>query len=457
MVRKTRGADRVRLAAARILSRWQRERSHVEDLVEQNDRRAERSAGGAWDYAERRRLRELVFSCVRLRGRYDQIIASRSRKSRTLAPELRAVLWVALHELTDLAHKPHAVVDEAVRMADALGAGYARGFVNGMLRAYVRDPDGDFPGPEHAIDHAATWLSHPRWLAERWAQRLGDEEMLALCAAGNERPKLYLRAAPGRRDALRSALARMEWESEPVDFLPDGLELITRVPPSLLLAQLDEPCVLQDAAAQLVAPVLAATGPERVLDLCAAPGGKATHLAQLLPDARVVACDSSAGRLARLGPAAERLGLEGRLQIAVSDAGRPSFVPESFDAVLLDAPCTGTGVLARRHDARWIREPADVAELAVLQRVLLDRALDLVRPGGIVLYATCSLEPEENDEVVDFVIAHREDVREWPIGDELPAQFIREGRLSTWPHRHGIDGAFAARLVRESKVERKDS
>ena len=114
-------------------------------------------------------------------------------------------------------------------------------------------------------------------------------------------------------------------------------------------------------------------------------------------------------------------------------------------------------MLSRRHDARWIRQPADVAELAALQRVLLDRALDLVRPGGVVVYATCSLEPEENDEVVDFVVARREDVREWPIGDGLPAEFVRDGRLSTWPHRHGIDGAFAARLVRDPKDEGKDS
>jgi 16S rRNA (cytosine967-C5)-methyltransferase len=245
----------------------------------------------------------------------------------------------------------------------------------------------------------------------------------------------------------------MGWNNEAVPFLRDGVELLTRVPPGLLLSQLEEPCAVQDAAAQLVAPVVAASEPERVLDLCAATGGKSTQLAALLPAARLVASDRSARRLARLAPAAARLGLSGRGDLAVADAASPPFVAGTFDAVLLDAPCTGTGVLARRHDARWIRSPEDVVELARQQRVLLDGALDLVRPGGVVVYATCSLETEENDEVVDFVLSRREDVREWPIGGEVPAEFVREGRLSTWPHRHGIDGAFAARLRRMPEDE----
>jgi 16S rRNA (cytosine967-C5)-methyltransferase len=153
----------------------------------------------------------------------------------------------------------------------------------------------------------------------------------------------------------------------------------------------------------------------------------------------------------------DRLGLDERLELTVADAGRPPFGPGNFDAVLLDAPCTGTGVLARRHDARWIRRPEHVRELGDLQRVLLDAAVDLLRPGGVVVYATCSLEPEENDEVVDFVLGRREDVREWPIEEEAPGEFVRDGRLSTWPHRHGIDGAFAARLRKRSEGQGPDS
>ena len=458
MVRSSRRVDRVREAAVQILARWQREHRHVEELVERQDRVGEKAEGGPWTYAERRRLRELVFSCVRLRARYDHILESRSRRAKTPAPELRAIFWIAFHELIELDGKPHAVVDEAVRAADQAGVGFARGFVNGLLRGLLRDGlRTDFPPKSEALDYASTWLSHPRWLARRWAAALGDSEMLELCAADNRRPRLYLRSRPGRRDQLGSALATMEWESEPVEMLPDGLELLTRVPPALLFDQTNEPCVLQDAAAQLIAPLLTETAPGRVLDLCAAPGGKATHLATLLPGATVVACDLSARRLRRINRTAERLEIVGQLELVAADGVVPPFGDASFDAVLVDAPCTGTGVLARRHDARWIREPRDLEELPVLQRVLLERALDLVRPGGVVIYSTCSLEPEENDEVVDFVLSRREDVQEWPLDGRVQQRFLRAGRLATWPHRHGIDGAFAARLRKSSSEDRSDT
>ena len=453
MVKRSRPVDRVREAAVLILARWQREHRHVEELVERQDRASEQAEGGPWTYAERRRLRELVFSCIRLRGRYDHILESRSRRAKTPAPELRAIFWIAFHELIELEHKPHGVVDEAVRSADRAGVGFARGFVNGLLRGLLRDGlRSNFPPDTAALDHASTWLSHPRWLARRWAATLGDAEMLELCAADNRRPRLYLRALPGRRDALGSALDAMEWQSDPVEFLPDGLELLTRVPPALLLDQSSEPCMLQDAAAQLIAPLLTESKPRRVLDLCAAPGGKATHLATLLPGATIVACDLSPRRLRRINATVQRLGLAGQIELVAADGRSAPFRDGSFDAVLLDAPCTGTGVLSRRHDARWIREPRDLEELPVLQRVLLERALDLVRPGGVVVYSTCSLEPEENDEVVDFVLSRREDVSEWPLDGRLDERFLRAGRLATWPHRHGIDGAFAARL-RKSEVE----
>jgi 16S rRNA (cytosine967-C5)-methyltransferase len=440
----TRRADRVRVMAARILARWQRERRHVEALVDE----AERDLTD-WDHAERRRLRELVYSPVRLRARYDHIVARRSRRAKAPAPELRAVFWIALHELIELQHKPHAVVDEAVRMTGGLGVGYAGGFVNGMLRSLLRDGlQSDFPNPADGREWAATWLSHPRWMVDRWARHLGESEMLELCAANNERPKTFLRSAPGARGRLEAELSAMEWESEPVEFLPDGLRLRTSVPPALLLAQLEQSCTIQDAAAQLVAPLLAPARPRLVLDACAAPGGKLTHLSALLPEARCIGADLRADRLRSVGVAIERLALAGRAQLVVADATCPPFADGTFDAVLLDAPCTGTGVLARRHDARWHRRPEDPVELAALQRVLLDRALDLVRPGGVVLYATCSLEPEENDEVVDFVLTRRDDVREWPVDGEVEDRFVSQGRLATWPHRHGIDGAFAARLRR---------
>jgi 16S rRNA (cytosine967-C5)-methyltransferase len=250
---------------------------------------------------------------------------------------------------------------------------------------------------------------------------------------------------------LLRALAVLEWEAVPVECAPDALVLRTRVPPQSIFDQVCEPCAMQDAAAQLVAPLLAsALGPgARVLDLCAAPGGKATHLAQLLDErSTVIAADARADRLADLTANLDRLRLHDRIARVVSDGRRPGLLGQAFDGVLVDAPCTGTGVLARRHDARWLRRPEDLVELPRLQVALLGRALDLVRPGGVVVYSTCSLEVEENDEVVDTVLGSREDVEEIGVGQDLPESMRRAGRMQTWPHRHGVDGAFAVRLRR---------
>jgi 16S rRNA (cytosine967-C5)-methyltransferase len=405
--------------------------------------------GPQWPYVRRRRLRELVFGVVRLRGRYQWMVESRARRSTNVDDTVRSVLYVALHELCEHDTAPFAVVDQAVRAAKRLGAARAAGFVNALLRGVLRDgvragfPDADL----QPLEHAATWLSHPEWLVRRWALQLPVVEVLELCAANNRRPELVLRAPAGQRDHLLAALAEREWEARAHPLGPDAVEMVTRIPPALLLAQLPEPGVVQDAAAQLIAPLLTGSRPRRILDLCAAPGGKATHLASLLRGGtRIIAMDPSGGRLRRLGVTAQRLGLS-NVTLLVGDGRRPPLVG-GFDAVLVDAPCTGTGVLARRHDARWRRTPADVARLPQLQAELLRQAVGLARPGGTIVYATCSLEPEENDAVVDLVLKERSDLVELGVEGLVPAAAADGPRMRVWPHRHRADGAFAARLQR---------
>lgn len=458
---RRRQVDAVRRVAADVLDQWQRESRHVEDLIEA--REGDDSARGTaqWTYVDRRRLREIVYGAVRRRGRYDHVIAALSDGSKPPPPRVRAILWSALHELTAMRSPDHAVVHEAVDLAHVMRCGWAAGWINALLRRVAADGiDGLFPDAKtDPRGYAATWGSHPRWLVDRWADLLGTEEMLELCIAGNERPAVHLRAMPGRRDALQSALSRAEWESVAVPSSPDALELVTRVPPAVLLEAIDEPCAVQDAAAQLVAPLLADVLPPRarVLDLCAAPGGKSVHLAQRLgagvapaETAQVVAADLAPRRLAALRTTLRRLGLEDVVSAVAADGDAPPFAPDSFDGVLVDVPCTGTGVFSRRHDARWARSPEDLVELPGLQIRLLEAALDLVRPGGVVVYSTCSLEPEENDEVVDTVLSRRDDVDELGVGDAVPDDLKHGDRLQTWPQRHGLDGAFAARLRRRS-------
>lgn len=449
-----RSVDRVRLSAVEILERWIHGGGHAEDLIEVQERHRAKSST-EWTYAERRRLRELVFSCVRLRARYDHMIDLRRDAKKQPPPRLRALLWTALHEIGETRTPAHAAVDQAVEATRILDLRWAGGFVNALLRNVLRDGvEAGFPDAiEDPIGHASTWLSHPRWLVERWADLLGPTEMLELCAADNRRPDLHLRARPGQRETLAAALAALGWETRPVPPADDALALVTRVPPALLFDQVNEQMVLQDAAAQLVAPLLASVMPAgaTVLDLCAAPGGKVTHLAQLLgAGARVIASDRSEARLRALGCTLQRLQLVDRVHRVVNDGSAPGLRTGCFDGVLVDAPCTGTGVLARRHEARWLRDADDLVDMPRLQAQLLHRALDLVRPGGVVVYSTCSLEAEENDEVVDSVLAARDDVQEIGVGDTLPESMCRGGRMQIWPHRHGLDGAFAALLRRNS-------
>ena len=452
--------DRVRLAAAILLASLSGRSTHVEDRIAAHERRSGDDGSADWSAPERRRLRELVYGPVRLRARYDHLITLHQRRPQKIDPRVRAVLWVALHEICELRAPEFASVDQAVETVRAMGLGWTDRFVNGLLRSVLRQGvKSAFPSPtEDPLAHARLWLSHPGWLVERWKDRLGAEEMLALCAAQNRRPSLILRAAKGQRNAALEEMAAHQWEAHGLDLYPDAIQVDAALPPALLLAQLKTPVVVQDAAAQLVAPLVLEGGARKVIDLCAAPGGKATHLAlELGKEGRVLALDSSPARSRRMVANRRRLELESRMDVAVCDGRWPAVRPGWADAVLVDVPCTGTGVLSRRHEARWRREAGDLKSLPELQVELLHAAIDLVAENGVVVYSTCSLEVEENDEVVDRVLAERDDVIEIGVGETIDAS-MRQGepgatRMQTWPHRHAADGAFAARLRRTRRVD----
>ena len=436
--------DPVRLEAARVLLRWRRTTRFVDDLVQ--------TAQAAHpDYDARRRLRELVFGAVRWCGRYQFMIDRRVKKA---PPDPAwAALMIGLHEICAMRTPDHAAVAQAVDLVRALGGRNLDRFVNGVLRAVVREGvDAGMPTPDDPVKYATHRLSHPRWLVQRWIAAFGPEETIALCARNNEPAPVTLRVARGGRDRVEAFLSDENIAFERGTFAPDALRLPLGVAAPPLLAAVGDAATIQDEAAQLVPPLVKpaplATGrPLRVLDLCAAPGGKLLHLADLIgADGSAVGADISARRLQRVLENATRMGL--RPALVHADGRRPPFAPKTFDAVLLDAPCSGTGVLARRHDARWRRSPADLDALVELQRDLLQNAVDLTHPGGIILYATCSIEAAENDAVVDAVLKERDDVEEVGV-DDAPADLIDGRRLRCLPQRHGIDGAFAARLRRK--------
>lgn len=442
--------DRVREQAAHVLHRYWQGDANIEEAVAH----FETDAPGVseWDYVERRRLRELLLGSVRLRDRYDYLLSRLSRPGSKCEDRVRAVLHIAMHEICELRSQEFAVVDQAVEITRRWGRSSATGFVNAILRRLLREGVATFfvDARVDPTEFAVTWESHPRWLVERWVELLGPAETLALCERNNRRPWLHLRCPRGTRDDVRRRLEAMEWELAPIAFAPDALELRTRVPATLALDAAGAGVVFQDAAAQMVAPLVAEFGPAQVLDLCAAPGGKTSHLAQLLPQARITAADVSSRRLKTLRDSLRRAGLSDRVRCREIDGRNTGWEEAGFDAVLVDAPCTGTGVLARRQDARYRRRPSDLETQPELQVALCEEALRLVRPGGLVVYSTCSLEPEENDAVVDAVLEKNPDVEEIGVGPFPDASLQRGRRMQLWPQRHGCDGAFAARLRRGS-------
>jgi 16S rRNA (cytosine967-C5)-methyltransferase len=409
------------------------------------DRALERVAGNL-PSREHGWLQELVYGTFRLRGRLDHLLEQRVRGGLgSLQPDVRDVLRLGAYQLLEMGSvPPYAAVSQSVELVRVAGSPRAAGLVNGVLNALQRERDRlVFPAAEdQLLDHLASWGSHPRWLLERWLARWSGEDVLRLVEANNTRPELYIRPIGMEISEAIEHLDEAGIIAEQVPVSPHSLRIL---PPATAAMVLDiVPAIVQDPAASLVVDFVAPASGARVVDLCAAPGGKAIGLAGA--GAYVVAADVSRRRLRRVRENAERLEI-GSLAMVQADARAPAFRPA--DVVLIDAPCSGTGTLRRHPDGRWVVSEAGLASLISLQRELLEAAADLVRPGGHLVYSTCSLEAEENEgQVSEFLGSHpefRNDPAPGAVQDRLQSG---EGFLQVLPQHHGVDGSFAARLRR---------
>lgn len=398
----------------------------------------------------------LAYGTLAWQGRLDHHLGSLlTTPLDRLDPPVRAALRLGLYQLLFLERVPaYAAVDASVRLTRAQGRG-AAGLVNAVLRrAAAAGPTG-LPLPDPASDlheRLAVEWSHPRWLVERWAAEFGDEELPHLLAANNVAGRLALRANPLRtsREELRDELSLARVATAPSTWLAEGIVVEDgaarlRTLPAWHAGRF----TFQGEASQLVAHLIRPAAGGRVLDACAAPGGKTGHIAELVGHAgRVLALDPRPAGIRRVQQEAARLGAA-YVSAVVGDARRPP-VHGAFDAILVDAPCSGLGTLRRHPELRWRRRPEDIPRLAALQRALLDGVAPLVRPGGIIVYAVCSLTREENTDVVaKFCASHPGFVVESAAASPpaLPADLVTpDGFLRTLPHRHDLDGFFAARL-----------
>lgn len=434
-----------RVRALRRLLRVEQQGAYVGRLAgtDPDDPRAERQAA------------EYVAGVTRLRRWLDFLVAAFYRGDPDrLEPALRQVLRIGLYDLLVLGTPPHAAVHEAVELARRTVRPQAAGLVNGLLRAVVRQRD-RLPEPATGDPTAdlAVALSYPDWLVARWRDRYGDAEARALLETGNARPRHALRVNPLRAsvEAFGRDLDELGVAWAPSRYLDDFVT-VERLQPVLRAGWLDDGrCAVQDEAAGLVVRVLDPQPGETVADVAAAPGGKAVYAALRMQDrGRLLAFDAHPARLGLVARAARAHGLS-IVETEAADVRALAARPErpEADRVLLDAPCSGLGVLAKRADLRWQRREEDIAELAALQDDLLEAAAALVRPGGLLVYATCTLEPEENEVRVEaFLARHPDFVREDVRGLVPETMRTEEGDYRALPHRHGTDGAYAARLRR---------
>jgi 16S rRNA (cytosine967-C5)-methyltransferase len=387
---------------------------------------------------------ELVYGTVRLQGRLDHLLDLHLKEGiGSLPPSLLPILRMGAYQLLYMVGTPdYAAVSQAVEESSDVAGGRMKGVVNGVLRSLAREGGGPERFPrldDDPVGHLSRWGSVPEWLARRWLEAWGPREAAELIDAANRIPTTHLRPLDGDLQRARHLLAEGGIESTPGPRESGTLALAAGSSPGEALKLV--PGVIQDPAAGWVVAWCGDVSGRQLVDLCAAPGGKAVALVGR--GARVVAADRSLRRLRLLVETRDRLGLELPLVAALGEA--PPFRP--VEVVLVDAPCSGTGTLARHPDARWRLSEADIPALSRVQDGILDGAARIVAPGGLLIYATCTLEPEENGERIEaFLRRHREFIVEG--GGGVPPEVRENGRLRVLPHRTGTDGAFAVRLRR---------
>jgi 16S rRNA (cytosine967-C5)-methyltransferase len=409
---------------------------------------------------DRRLMTELVYGSVRRQRTLDAIIDQLATKPALQQPkDLRTILHLGLYQLRYQEKIPvSAAVNTTVELAKENKFSGLTGFVNGFLRQYLRLLETNSEPlnlPENSVERLGILYSFPDWIIEVWLNQLGFEETEKICQWMNQTPTIDLRV-----NILKSNLEQVESTFKDagilvrkIPHLPQGLRLISNTGAIQNLPGFNDGwwCV-QDSSAQLVGHLLDPQPGELIIDVCAAPGGKTTHIAELMGDnGKVYACDKTASRLRKLTQNSQRLNLQS-IEICTGDSRTFTQFYNTADRVLLDAPCSGLGTMHRHADARWRQTPASVQELSQIQTDLLSHTAKFVKTGGVLVYATCTLHPEENEEVITNFLKENP---HWQI--EHPSfdffDISTSGWLKVWPHQQDMDGFFMVRLKKTKDSE----
>lgn len=440
-----------RSLALEILNGYQPQKSNLSQLI------ASRFSRLPQDFPDRGFARDLVWGAVRYLNTLDWFIDQFADEPERMEPAVRNILRIGLLQVLFLSERvPHyAAVDESVNLATASGKGRASKLVNAVLRNIIRK-ENDLPWPaeeDNPVKSVAVRHAHPGWMVARWLKRYGKEETVRLCQADNTVPHLTVRVNTLKitREALKKRLSDEGIASESTAYSPDGLILLSNPELEKLESYRQGLFIVQDEASQLVTRILDPQPGETVIDLCFGVGVKTTHIAQLTGcHAQIMAVDNSTQQIEKAKENFARMGIGDRVTAVAADA-RTFSAPEA-DRVLVDAPCSGLGVIRRKPDIKWNRSEEDVeSKYPPLQKSILFNGARLVKKGGVIVYSTCTIEPEENEDVIkDFLLAFP-DFRLDPVDLDGQARDLMNDKkyfFATFPHRHGTDGFFAARLRR---------
>ena len=426
---------KVRARALHILERVEHAGAHANVLLQNAYKDAEFDAGS------HAFLTQLVKGTLEQQGTIDKVLAPLLHRGLdSLDPMTRSLLRLGAYQVLFLDKVPREVsVNESVELAKRGKSQSKAGLINAVLRKVV-----------HA-EKPQEDLSHPEWILNLWSRQLGPDEAAAIARANNEVWPTCLRCntIKIRPEALRERLATEGLSTDGGKFVPDALRIVKRERKLRLhdLPSLKEGlCMVQDESASVVSHLVAPAEGDLIIDLCAAPGGKTAHMAALLENrGTIVAADPHPRRLALLMRLCRDLGADCVLPVAAD--GRSLGLSRLADRVLIDAPCSGLGVLGNKKDVRWKQKEEHIPGLVTLQRELLSHAAALLRPGGRIVYSTCTINTSENQEVVDWFLATHPDFARIPAHTVLASIPIdADGNYQSFPHRHGVAGAFAAIL-----------
>lgn len=437
--------DKVRDAAVQVLVAVREHGAYANialaEILKKND----------FDEQERRFLTELIYGAVKAGESLDWIIRCyANRPIEKMPPYIRAILRLGIFQLFFLDRiPPSAVCNEATELTKKYGHMGTAKFVNAVLRSAAREPERAHMPGSNSVEYLAFRFQHPEWLIHRWLEAFGREETEKLCAFDNAPAVLSLRTNRLRidREKLLELLRNEGAKAYLSEWAPEGILCTEHNALGESEALQKGYFQIQDESSMQVTYVLDPKPGDFVIDMCSAPGGKTTHIAERMNNqGKILALDIYDAKLSRIRDNAKRLGIS-IIQTKCLDAreiGEQYF--EQADCVLADVPCSGLGVLRRRPDARWRKSEKDINKLPFLQKEILESAARTVRPGGVVVYSTCTIEPRENEEVVHDFLEKHGDFHLETTGAYLPLKPSTNRMVQFYPQRDGIDGFFMARL-----------